>query len=207
MNNQFLETIKDEEFIGIIPISPIGLDMKFAKKKLTPGFLQIIVMFVISLPITVPLMAIIMFSVSSLLRQMAGANIIETVVLLILSLFLLACIALPTYLVYQIYVRKIKKYPVTLFVLTKEDFHFFILNDNEIDLHHKFDITYDKLGEVFYGQIDKKTKALAKRFQIRKNGAILLKGNLKLAKDKFTKNNIDEDLLLPIDKLKSIYLS
>ena len=90
---------------------------------------------------------------------------------------------------------------------TKENFHFFILNDNEINLHHKFDIAFDKLSEVFYGEIDKKTKALAKRFQIRKNGAILLKGKLKLAKDKFTENNIDEDLLLPIDKLKSIYLS
>jgi len=198
MNSMVIEKFKDEKIIGVIPINPKGLNMKFANKSLSPGILSIILMFLISLPITIPLLAMLSFILADLMIHMGAVSLFFVIILFI------AILASPTYIIYKIYVNKIKKYPEVIFVITENDLSFFLIKDKHIDLHHQFGIPYNKLNEVYFGEIDKKTNALGANFEIRQNNKMLMKGKLKLANNKFVENNIESKFLLPIIELQNI---
>lgn len=196
MNKLVLEELKNEKIIGAIPLNPVGLKMKFIKDSLTPNFWQILLMFLISLPITIFILALLSFILADLSQNASIAALV-----LLIPLFLLI-LAMPTYLIYKVYVNKIKRYPETIFVITEQNFHFFLLKDNMIKTHHKFDVPFDKLGEIFFGEINQKTNALGRNFEIRQNNEKIMKGKLKLDNN----HSIDSKFLLPIEDLKNIYL-
>ncbi len=200
MNKLVLEKLNGENIVGVIPINPKGLNMKFANKSLTPNFWQIVLMFLISLPITLFVLALLSFILADLFLS---ASILSLVLLVPLLLLILA---MPTYLIYKIYVNKIKKYPETIFVITEQNFHFFLLENNMVKLHHKFDVPFDKLSEVFYGEINRKTNVLGRNFEIRQNNKKKMKGKLKIANNLFNDSAIDSKFLLPIKELQNIYL-
>ena len=200
MNKSVLEKLDGEKIVDVIPINPNGFKMKFADKSLKPNFWQILLMFFISLPITLFVLAISSFILADLAR---GNSIAST---LLIPLFLLL-IAMPTYIIYKIYVNRIKKYPETIFVITEQNFCFFLSENNIVTLHHNFDVPFNKLNEVFYGEINKKTNVLGPNFEIRQNNKKLMKGKLKIAKNSFINSPIDRKYLLPIKELQNIYLS
>lgn len=200
MNKEIFETIENEKIIGAIPINPKKLNMKFVNKSLAPNFWQILLMFLISLPITLPVFAMLSFILGDLVLTVSAVSMI------LLVLLALVILAMPTYLIYIIYVNKIKKYPETIFVITEQNFHFFILENNIINLHHKFDVPFDKLNEVFFGMINKKTNVLGPNFEIRQNNKKLMKGKLNIANNSFINSSIDSKFLLPIKDLQNIYL-
>ena len=200
MNNLILKKLEEENIIGVIPVNPIGLNIKFAKKSLKPNFLQILLMFLISLPITILVLAILAFILGNLV---SSASIVSLILLIPVFLVILV---MPTYLVYKIYINRIKKYPETIFVITKQNSHFFLLENNIIGLYHKFDVSFKKLNEIFYGEINKKTNVLGNHFEIRQNNKTLIKGKLKLVKNSFECNTIDDKFILPINELQKIYL-
>ena len=200
MNKIILEKLKNEKIIGVIPINPKELKIKFDNKSLAPNFWQIVLMFLISLPITIPLLVMLSFLLVNLSLNASALSLV-----LLVPLFLVI-LALPTYLIYKIYVNKIKKYPETLFVITEQNFHFFLLKNNIVDIYHKFDVSFDKLNSIFYGEINKKTKILGSRFEIRKNNIKLIKGKLNIANNSFVNSSIDSKYLLPIKDLQNIYL-
>ena len=200
MNKLVLEELKNEKIIGAIPVNPVGLKIKFSKDSLTPNFWQVLLMFLISLPVTIFIFAILSFVLADL-----SLNASIVVLVLLIPLFLLI-LAMPTYLIYKIYVNKIKKYPETIFVITEQDFHFFLLKDSMVQMHHKFDVPFSKLGEIFFGEINQKTNALGRNFEIRRNNKKIMKGKLKLDNNHFIDSTIDNKFLLPIEDLKNIYL-
>ncbi|GEM_PF-2191062 len=200
MNKFVLEKLSNERIIGAIPIHPKGLKIKFDNNSLAPNFWQIVLMFLISLPITLFVLALLSFILADL---SLNASIVSLILLLPLFLLILAT---PTYVIYKIYVNKIKKYPEALFVITEQNFHFFLLENNTVKVHHKFDVPFNKLSEVFYGEINKKTNTLGRNFEIRQNNKKLITGKLKLANSHFTDNTIDNKFLLPINDLQNIYL-
>ncbi len=200
MNKLVLEKLNGENIVGAIPINPKGLNMKFANKSLTPNFWQIVLMFLISLPITLFVLALLGFILADLFLSASTLSLV-----LIVPLFLVI-LAMPTYLIYKIYVNKIKKYPETIFVITEQNFHFFLLENNMVKLHHKFDVPFDKLSEVFYGEINKETHVLGRNFEIRQNNKKKMKGKLKIANNLFNDSAIDSKFLLPIKELQNIYL-
>ena len=200
MDKRILEKLKNEKIIGVIPINPKGLKIKFDNKSLAPNFWQILLMFLISLPITIPVLAMLSFLLANLFRNASAVSLVLSVP------FFLVILAMPTYLIYKIYVYKIKKYPETIFVITEQNFHFFILKNNIVNLHHKFDVPFDKLGEVFFGMINKKTNVLEPKFEIRQNNKKLIEGKLKIANNSFVNSSIDSEFLMPIKDLQSIYL-
>ena len=200
MNKIVLEKLKNEKIIGAIPINPKGLKIKFDNKSLAPNFWQILLMFLISLPITIPVLAMLSFILANLFLNASTVSLV-----LLVPLFLVI-LAMPTYLIYKIYVNKIKKYPETIFVITEQNFHFFLLKNNIVNLHHKFDVPFDKLSEVFFGVINKKTNVLGRNFEIRQNNKKLIKGKLKLVNNYFIDSTIDSRFLLPIKDLQNIYL-
>jgi len=198
MNKLVLEKLNGENIVGVIPINPKGLDMKFANKSLTPNFWQIVLMFLISLPITLFVLALLGFILGDLSPSFLSLILLVPICLVIL--------AMPTYLIYKIYVNNIKKYPETIFVITEQNFHFFLLENNMVKLHHKFDVPFDKLSEVFYGEINRKTNVLGPNFEIRQNNKKLIKGKLKIVNNLFNDSAIDSKFLLPIKELQNIYL-
>jgi len=200
MNKLVLEKLNGENIVGAIPINPKGLNIKFANKSLTPNFWQIVLMFLISLPITLFVLALLGFILADLFLSASTLSLI-----LLVPLFLVI-LAMPTYLIYKIYVNKIKKYPETIFVITEQNFHFFLLENNMVKLHHKFDVPFDKLSEVFYGEINRKTNVLGPNFEIRQNNKKLIKGKLKIVNNLFNDSAIDSKFLLPIKELQNIYL-
>lgn len=200
MNQLILEKLKNEKIIGVIPINPKGLKIKFDHNSLTPSLWQILLMFLISLPITLPLLSLLSFILGDLVQCLS------TVSLVLLIPIFLVILAMPTYLIYKIYVNKIKKYPETIFVITEQNFHFFLLKNNLVKVHHKFDVIFDKLSEVFFGEINKKTNVLGPNFEIRQNNKKIIKGKLKLANNCFIDNTIESSFLLPIKDLQNIYL-
>ncbi len=200
MESIAIEKLKDEKIIGVIPINPKGLKMKFANKSLSPGFFSILLMFVISLPLTIILLAMLSFILADLMNHMHPVSLFFIIILFF------AILALPTFIIYKIYVNKIKKYPEAIFVITENDLSFFLIVDKHIAFHHKFGIPYHKLSEAFFGEIDKKTNALGANFEIRQNNKELVKGKLKLDNNKFIENNIESKYLLPIKELQNIYM-
>ncbi|MCD4833020.1 MAG: hypothetical protein K8R31_04430 [Bacteroidales bacterium] len=199
MNKLVLEKLDGENIVGVIPINPKGLNIKFANKSLTPNFWQILLMFLISLPITILVLAMLSFILADLFLN--GS----TVSLVLVPIFLVI-LAMPTYLIYRIYVNKIKKYPETIFVITKQNFYFFLLENNIVKVHHKFDVPFDKLSKVFYGEINRKTNVLGRNFEIRQNNKKIIKGKLKIVNNSFINSTIDSEFLLPIKELQYIYL-
>ena len=200
MNSLVIEKLKHEKIIGAVPINPKRLNMKFANRSLSPGILSILLMFLISLPVTVLLLAMLSFTLADLMLHMTGVSLVVIIILFIIILLI------PTYLIYKIYVNRIKKYPETIFVITENDLHFFLIKDNCIDLHHQLGVPYDKLNDIFFGEINKKTNVLGANFEIRQNNKKLIKGKLKLANNKFIESNIESKFLLPIKELQNIYL-
>ncbi|MFP4024906.1 MAG: hypothetical protein ACLFVR_10290 [Thiohalospira sp.] len=200
MNKLVLGKLNGENIVGVIPINPKGLNIKFSNKSLKPNFWQIVLMFLISLPITLFVLALLSFILADLFLSASTLSLV-----LIIPLFLVI-LAMPTYLIYKIYVNRIKKYPETIFVITKQNFHFFLLENNIVKLHHKFDVPFDKLSEVFYGEINRKTNALGRNFEIRQNNKKKMKGKLKIANNVFNDSAIDSEFLLPIKELQNIYL-
>jgi len=201
MNKLVLEKLDGENIVGVIPINPKGLNIKFANKSLKPNFWQILLMFVISLPITLFILAMVGFILGDLILRVSTVSII-----LLVPVFLIV-IAMPTYLIYKIYVNSIKKYPETIFVITEQNFYFFLLENNIVKLHHNFDVPFNKLNEVFYGEINRKTNVLGSNFEIRRNNKKIMKGKLKIANNSFINNTIDNEHILPIKELQNIYLS
>lgn len=200
MDKLVLEKLTNEKIIGAIPINPKGLKIKFDNNSLTPNFWQILLMFLISLPITLFVFALLSFILADLF---VNASILS--LLLLVPLFLLI-LAMPTYLIYKIYVNKIKKYPETIFVITEQHLHFFLLKNSAVKIHHKFNVPFDKLGEIFFGEINKKTNILGPNFEIRQNNKKIIKGKLKLVNNNFIDSTIDNKFLLSIKDLQNIYL-
>lgn len=201
MNKEVLEKLKHVKIIGVIPVNPKGLKIKFTNKSLSPNFWQILLMFLISLPITILVLAMLLFILANLFKN---ASIVSLVILVPVFFVILT---MPTYLIYKIYVNKIKKYPDAIFVITEQNFYFFLLENNIINLYHKFDVPFAKLHEVFYGEINKKTNVLGTNFEIHQNNKKLIKGKLKLVNNSFIDSTIDSEYILPIKELQEIYLS
>ena len=134
------------------------------------------------------------------------ASRVSLVSLIFLIPVFLVILALPTYLIYKIYINRIKKYPETIFVITKQNFYFFLLENNIVKVHHKFDVPFDKLSKVFYGEINRKTNVLGRNFEIRQNNKKIIKGKLKIVNNSFINSTIESEFLLPIKELQYIYL-
>ena len=63
--------------------------------------------------------------------------------------------------------NQIKKYPVSVLVLTNSNLYYFILKNNKIDRYNKFDLNIENLGKVFYGEINARTGKIGRRFVIK----------------------------------------
>lgn len=188
--------LNNDEIIGIIPINPKRLRMKFANKSFAPGFGQWIIFFLI---IFFP--ALFLFGFFGFILGDLGVSKYSLIILFILITGGLMFFA------ENIYVNKIKKYPQTILALTNKHLYFLAIKKEKIGLTYKFDTKIDNLSKVFYGEINKKTQHIGESFHIIENDKILLSGKLLLKNDQFICETEFTDFLFPIDKLKNIYLS
>lgn len=188
--------IGNQKIKGIIPVNPKDLKVKFANTSYTTGFVHWFVYFIIAL-IPTP---IFMFIISDLLMDpyVHLSKILALFILIIGGIMFLAD---------YIYKNSIKTYPETLLVITDSDMYFFAVKNGRFEIAHTFDLNVNKLGEFFYGEINRKTKRIGKNFEIRKEGKKLLSGKLLVSDNRLYSPNVPDELLLPVEKLQKIYLS
>tara|TARA_B110000902_G_C14040706_1_gene487700 strand:- start:136 stop:726 length:591 start_codon:yes stop_codon:yes gene_type:complete len=196
MQNLIKEVLNSEEFIGIIPIESKRLKIKSDNISFAPSIGAYLIMF---LTCFVPWLTLSGFF--SFIMQYKGASIYSVIIICILILYGLM------YLADKIYVNQIKKYPVTVLVLTNSNLYYFILKNNKIDRYNKFDLNIENLGKLFYGEINARTGNIGRRFVIKRDGKIFISGYLKIKNNIFQSGSFNEEALLPIKDLRKIYNS
>lgn len=186
--------IGNEEIIGIIPLFTKTLNISFLNKSYKTNFLNWILYFFIGI---IPA-ALITYLVVFLILNIENPDKAVVSIFFTLEAFLI-------YIIKEIHENKFKKLPVTMFVITESNFYFFAIFKNKIEIEKKYEIDFNSLKKVFFGEYDKATKNIGPKFEIKKNNKILFSGELLISKNKLFSEDIDEKYLLPTEKLREIF--
>ncbi len=187
------QTINNETITGIIPLNPKRLKLKFANKSYASGAIAYLIMFLISLVPSLFLFGLLGFILNF-------DSVISRIILIILIVAVLMIVS------ESIYVNKIMKYPEAFLVLSKSDLYCFVIKDNQILLHHKFNTDINKLSQIFFGQINKRTKKVGELFEIRQNNVTTMSGKINIKNNQLYSNSITNNNLMKISELQKIYL-
>lgn len=196
MKNLIEEKLNKEKIVGIIPIESKRLKIKTDNISMAPSIEAYLIMFLICL-----LPAMFLFGFFTFILLDFGASIYSIIIFCVMILSGLM------YLADKIYVNYIKKYPDSALVLTKSNLYYFLMKNNKILKYNKLDVDIKNLGQFFYGDMDRNTGKIGKRFLIKRNGTTLVSGNLKIENNKFQCDYFSGEDLLPFEELHKIYIS
>lgn len=188
--------IGNETIVGIIPINPKNLKIKFANISYSTGFGQWVIYFLISL---FPA-AFISFIVGSAIftRDTSSAKLYALIILVIGILMFLSD---------YIYTSSIKKYPKTALIITNANLYFFAIKNAKFEVAHKFDVDINHLENILYGEINKKTNKIGEHFEIRTNNKTQLAGKIFIRNNQLFSADFPKENLFSSEKLRKIYLS